>query len=108
MTKEVVIFLFIAIVEVIHDLIVPSDSFASGNRARYHHRILHRVFGVPYHPMRTIPAGIILCHLVWQGLFLAGLIDGRFGQNWMCRLLLACCLPARGVIVINLFSKARH
>lgn len=97
MTKEAVIFLFIAIVvEVIATISLKlSDSFT---------RLVPSLVTIIGYciafwcltiPMRTIPAGII--YAIWSGvgIVLIGLIGWLFlGQNWMCRLLLACCLSS--------------
>ncbi len=107
MTKAV-IFLFIAIVVWLsYDLALNYRIvYASGTEHRYHHPdIVSRSGALPY---ANHPAGII--YAIWSGvgIVLIGLIGWLFlGQNWMCRLLLACfSLIIRGVIVINLFSKA--
>ncbi|ELP7608378.1 EamA family transporter, partial [Salmonella enterica] len=107
MTKEAVIFLFIAIVvEVIATISLKlSDSFT---------RLVPSLVTIIGYciafwcltiPMRTIPAGII--YAIWSGvgIVLIGLIGWLFlGQKLDAPAIIGMLLIICGVIVINLFS----
>ncbi|ABX21232.1 SMR family transporter [Salmonella enterica] len=109
MTKEAVIFLFIAIVvEVIATISLKlSDSFT---------RLVPSIVTIVGYciafwcltiPMRTIPAGII--YAIWSGvgIVLIGLIGWLFlGQKLDMPAIIGMLLIICGVIVINLFSKS--
>lgn len=109
MTKEAVIFLFIAIVvEVIATISLKlSDSFT---------RLVPSIVTIIGYciafwcltiPMRTIPAGII--YAIWSGvgIVLIGLIGWLFlGQKLDVPAIIGMLLIICGVIVINLFSKS--
>lgn len=109
MTKEAVIFLFIAIVvEVIATISLKlSDSFT---------RLVPSLVTIIGYciafwcltiPMRTIPAGII--YAIWSGvgIVLIGLIGWLFlGQKLDMPAIIGMLLIICGVIVINLFSKS--
>lgn len=109
MTKEAVIFLFIAIVvEVIATISLKlSDSFT---------RLVPSLVTIIGYciafwcltiPMRTIPAGII--YAIWSGvgIVLIGLMGWLFlGQKLDMPAIVGMLLIICGVIVINLFSKS--
>lgn len=109
MTKEAIIFLFIAIVvEVIATISLKlSDSFT---------RLVPSLVTIIGYciafwcltiPMRTIPAGII--YAIWSGvgIVLIGLIGWLFlGQKLDVPAIIGMLLIICGVIVINLFSKS--
>lgn len=109
MTKEAIIFLFIAIVvEVIATISLKlSDSFT---------RLVPSLVTIIGYciafwcltiPMRTIPAGII--YAIWSGvgIVLIGLIGWLFlGQKLDVPAIIGMLLIIYGVIVINLFSKS--
>lgn len=109
MTKEAIIFLFIAIVvEVIATISLKlSDSFT---------RLVPSLVTIIGYciafwcltiPMRTIPAGII--YAIWSGvgIVLIGLIGWLFlGQKLDVPVIIGMLLIICGVIVINLFSKS--
>lgn len=109
MTKEAIIFLFIAIVvEVIATISLKlSDSFT---------RLVPSLVTIIGYciafwcltiPMRTIPAGII--YAIWSGvgIVLIGLIGWLFlGQKLDVPAIIGMLLIICGVIAINLFSKS--
>ncbi|EAQ4441025.1 QacE family quaternary ammonium compound efflux SMR transporter [Salmonella enterica] len=113
MTKEAVIFLFIAIVvEVIATISLKlSDSFTRlvpslVTIIGYLNRSCIAFWCLTI-PMRTIPAGII--YAIWSGvgIVLIGLIGWLFlGQKLDMPAIIGMLLIICGVIVINLFSKS--
>ncbi|ECD2298030.1 QacE family quaternary ammonium compound efflux SMR transporter [Salmonella enterica subsp. enterica] len=114
MTKEAVIFLFIAIVvEVIATISLKlSDSFTRlvpSLVTIIGYCIAFWCLTIPMRtiPMRTIPAGII--YAIWSGvgIVLIGLIGWLFlGQKLDVPAIIGMLLIICGVIVINLFSKS--
>ncbi|ECC6295082.1 EamA family transporter [Salmonella enterica] len=109
MTKEAVIFLFIAIVvEVIATISLKlSDSFTRLVPSLVTIIGYCIVFWCLTIPMRTIPAGII--YAIWSGvgIVLIGLIGWLFlGQKLDMPAIIGMLLIICGVIVINLFSKS--
>ena len=109
MSKEAVIFLFIAIIaEVVATTALKlSDSFT---------RLLPAIvtvvgYGITFWcltiPMRTIPTGVI--YAIWSGvgIVLIGLVGWIFlGQKLDLPAMLGMGLIIAGVIVINLFSRS--